>query len=307
MGVDFLSGIERNHPANDWLARGCAWSQAVFYELSRYIHGQFTALWVRAQPQFSSSLPSSTRCGGRGLATHGSSYFGGHLSARKAWTCLRSVRNNGDHGTYDWSDAGRLDHIQLLLAMDFLYQSSSGGVHMAPGAPLCGGSPLPPTAEERRSQVGLCWNRSSDHRYWCLANSARQRPGRRLVWIAFHHHPGCGFGGISDLTDCLGVVRQDPDHRCKDVQEFQFRRREFDDVHAGHPVIQQSGSDASVPADAFGLHLRTCGPCPFGRGSRLANRNADRGSAHNKTSGASPDWLRLAGIVDRDVLFDQEN
>ena len=86
---------------------------------------------------FSSSLPRSAGCGRRRLAAHGTSHLSGYLPSAAARFGVRSIWDYGHHGAHHRTHVGRLDHLQLLVAMDFLHQSSGRHPHVASGAALC--------------------------------------------------------------------------------------------------------------------------------------------------------------------------
>ena len=110
------------------------------------------------------------------------------------------------------------------------------------------------------------------------AGVARQGPGGRLVRFAIHYDTGRHCRGMPGWAGHLGVVSKGADRRCALVQEFQLRKLQPDDVHAGHHAVQQPGADAAVSADAVGIHGAGRGPGDF-RGRALpADRNAHHGT-----------------------------
>jgi hypothetical protein len=128
----------------------------------------------------------------------------------------------------------------------------------------------------------------------------------KSIRIALHHEPCRDFSRESDFLSRLGMVRESANYRCADVQEFQLRECESDAVYARHPV-QQSGSDAAIPANASGVHVRARWFGSFRRRPCLTHRNAIRGSTDHENSSAPLDCFRLAGAVAGNVLFHKEN
>src|ERR1051326_7971380 len=100
------------------MARRKIWSQAVFHELPRHLYGEFVAMRRGAQPWVSSAVPGSARRRRRWSAANGTGYSRGYFSSASAWTGVCPLRNHCNHGTDDWADARRMDHIQLFLALD---------------------------------------------------------------------------------------------------------------------------------------------------------------------------------------------
>ncbi len=62
--------------------------------------------------------------GRRRTPADGASDPGGHFSAAETGLGIRAVRHHSCHGAHHRTDPGRLDHLQLLLALDLLYQSA---------------------------------------------------------------------------------------------------------------------------------------------------------------------------------------
>ena len=110
-------------PISGWLA-GRAWTEALFHDLFGRVYREFFALRDGAESRPSSFLPRAARRGRRRAAADGSGHSGGHLSAATARFGVCAVRHYGHHGAHDRANAGRMDHFQLFLAVDFFHQSS---------------------------------------------------------------------------------------------------------------------------------------------------------------------------------------
>ena len=117
-----------------------------------------------------------------------------------------------------------------------------------------------------------------------LAGHAGQGPGGRLVRFAFHPDSGDCVGCMPGLAGDLGVVQQAPDHRGSALQKFQLPEFEPDDVHLRNPAVRQSGDDAPVSPDPVGIYGRAGGTGPLRRRFGLAVRHAYRRAAHNQNS-----------------------
>ena len=65
--------------------------------------------------------------GGGGLQPMAQAILADTFPPQKRGLAFALVRNHGHHGAHDRADSGRMDHLQLFLALDFLHQSSGGG------------------------------------------------------------------------------------------------------------------------------------------------------------------------------------
>ena len=122
-------------PISGWLAG--AIGRKRFFTICLFMFtDELVALRHRAEPGLPAFLPRAARRGRRRPATHGAGHSGGHVSAATARLGLRALRHHGRHGADDWSHPGRLDHVQLFLAMDFFHQSAGGPADIAFGLSL---------------------------------------------------------------------------------------------------------------------------------------------------------------------------
>ena len=90
---------------------------------------------------FSSFFPGAAGRGWRRVAADGAGHFGGYLSPAPARPGLCAVWHHGHHGAHHRAHPGRLDHLQLFLAVDLLHQSAGRRDYMVSGAAFCRRSP----------------------------------------------------------------------------------------------------------------------------------------------------------------------
>ncbi len=84
-----------------------------------------------AESRSSAFFPGAARRGRRRAATDGSGDSGRHFSSTTARLGICVVWHYRHHGAYDRANPGRMDHLQLFLAVDFLHQSA--GRDSSPG------------------------------------------------------------------------------------------------------------------------------------------------------------------------------
>ena len=181
-----------------------------------------------------------------------------------------------------------------------------GIADLVSGAPDGGRSAVYRAQQKRRRARRLHRHRSARAGRGRAADSARQRPGRRLVRFALHRHAG-GNLRRSRLVSLvfLGVAHQDTRHRRAHVQELQLRGGEPDDVFPGHASVRQPGDDAAVSADAHGIHGAVGRTGSFRRQPDHPGRDAHRRPAHHQNSREIYHGVRLAVSRVRYVLFHQ--
>src|SRR5258707_5952088 len=130
------------------MAGRMAWAEAVLLDVHCVFHDQFLPVRDRTDPCPASPVSSHARRIRRRLAADGTGHLGRYLPSREAGASLCAVWNHGHLRSCDWPDAGRLDHRQLLLALDFLHQWSSWRLSTRTGLSACRRSTLYGPPEE---------------------------------------------------------------------------------------------------------------------------------------------------------------
>ncbi len=178
LGADFLSGFECHHPADQRLARRRLGTEALFHVLFGRLYGEFFALRYCAESRVSSFVSSAARRGRRRVAADGAGHSGRHFSAATARLGVCALWHHGDHGADHRSDPGRVDHLQLFLAVDFLHQSAGRHRHMVSGSALRRRSSLSSDGSSRPGSswttlASLCWPWASE-RCRCLLDKGQE-------------------------------------------------------------------------------------------------------------------------------------
>src|ERR1700734_910260 len=120
MGPNQLSRIQRNHSAGRRMGIERHWSEELLLALYHHLYGRKLPLRYRADTSDLASCTRATRRRRRWPPTDGAGHHGGFLRASKAWTCILALRTGRGACSVPWPDDRRLDHRQLLLALDFL-------------------------------------------------------------------------------------------------------------------------------------------------------------------------------------------
>src|SRR5271169_580112 len=98
-----------------------AGAKAVLPVLLEHIYRKFAVVWLGPESRNSTPLPRVARCGRGWFAAHGASYPGGHVSSGRARPSFCPVRYYSHPCADDRADLGRMDHLQLFLAVDFFH------------------------------------------------------------------------------------------------------------------------------------------------------------------------------------------
>ena len=173
LGADFLPGFQCDRPSHQRLARRRDWTEALLHGVSGRLYCEFFAVRGGAESRASAFLSSAARRGRRRIAADGASHSGRHFSTATTRLGVCAVWHYGHHGAHDRTNSGRMDHLQLFLAMDFFHQSSGRSGHLVSGAALCRRSSLFGPTQSGRGQAGLHWHRSSHPGYRGIAGAAR--------------------------------------------------------------------------------------------------------------------------------------
>lgn len=98
---------------------------------------------------------------------------------------LRVVRHHRRRGANHWTNPGRVDHFQLFLALDLLYQSASWRNGGGPGLSSDRRSAVSEPPQSCRRQAGPHRDRTAGPGRRRLTDPAGQGTGGRLVRLAF--------------------------------------------------------------------------------------------------------------------------
>src|SRR3984957_12107090 len=190
------------------MARCSAGAEALFFDLHYVFYCEFLSLWHRTQPWVFAPVSRYARGVWRRLAADGAVHPGRQFCSREARAGLLAVWHHDHLRPCHWSDAGRLDHRQLLLALDFLYQRSSWHSCTHTGLSAGRGPALHSPPEGRALQLRLYRILSSDPGRRRIADRPRQGTGRRLVRISLHYHLGRDRRRGPSFPDRLGMVSE---------------------------------------------------------------------------------------------------
>ena len=125
LGTDFVSRRERDRAAAIRVAFFIIRTQKFLHVLRCALHRQFFSLRICAEPGLAGFLPRVAGRGRRSASAGVAGNSGGKFSARKTGTGNGVLRNGRGARSGHRANAGRMDHGQLQLALDFLHQHSS--------------------------------------------------------------------------------------------------------------------------------------------------------------------------------------
>ncbi len=100
--------------------------KTVLHDVRGDLHGEFVFVRAGAKPGRAGFVPRAARNRRRRIATERTGDFERHVFARKARHGVRGVWTRGGCGADDRAVAGRMDHRQFFVALDFLYQRAGG-------------------------------------------------------------------------------------------------------------------------------------------------------------------------------------
>ena len=124
VGAHQLPGRQRDRPAHQRVAQLALWPQALLHVVRVSFHGELVPVRTGAEPEPADLLSRATgRRRGR-PGTQRAGHHGGHFSRGQARHGVRGLRNGRRARAGHRSDARRLDHRPLQLALDFLHQRS---------------------------------------------------------------------------------------------------------------------------------------------------------------------------------------
>jgi hypothetical protein len=126
LGADVVPGGQRHHPADGRVVFHAARAQAVLHDLRGAVHRQLVSVRFGSVAGGADVLPGIAGGGRRSAAARLAGHSGGELPARKTRHGDGHLRHGRGGGPGDRAHSGRLDHGQLLLALDFLHQYTDG-------------------------------------------------------------------------------------------------------------------------------------------------------------------------------------
>ena len=176
LGADQLSGRQRHHPADQRLARDGHRPQALLHDLRGAVHRQLVPLRHRAEPAAADLLPRAAGHRRRRAGAQRAGHPRRHLPAEEARDGVRRLRHRRRRRAGGRADAGRVDHRQLLLAVDLLHQRARRAALAVPQPP------------------GRAWTR----RRWSSSASRCSSAGCKVDYV--------GFALVALGLGCLQVV-----------------------------------------------------------------------------------------------------
>jgi len=178
VGSDQLFGLECNRSAAKRMAGCVTWAEALLLDM-HYVFLQRVPFFVGSHPAWG-FCSCFEFCKARSVEACSRWRSPSWVIAllREAGAGLFAVRNYDHLRSCHRSNAGRLDHGQLLVAVDFLHQRSSGNCGPPAGLSACRRSSVhrPPEGPS----LGLRLHRifSPDRRRRRATDRPRQRTGR---------------------------------------------------------------------------------------------------------------------------------
>src|SRR5579864_200172 len=181
LGADVVSGFECDCAAVVRLVLVLDRAEAVLYVVRGAVHGELIFVRAGAEPWRTGAVPHFAGRGWRRIAAERAGHLERHVFAGEARNGFCGLRNRRGGGADHRSVAGRLDHRQFFLALDFLYQRA-GGNHFAVAD--LGAHFRSAVHETRQHQERiphrLHWHRLDQPGTWQHANYFGQGTARRL-------------------------------------------------------------------------------------------------------------------------------
>ena len=211
------------------------------------IHRDLAAVRHGHQHGSADLLPRAAGPDRRRPATSGPGGPAGDIPSQAAWLGHGRIRTGHHPRAHPRSHARRLDHRQLLLALDLLSQPSRRH-HLGDDDQRLRARPaLHRQAQDRRRRS--LGHRLSRPRLWHVAGRARYRTAQGLVQQPANPPLGCALrlrpgraGGarVDGRTSHRGPARPQGPH---------FRHRHHHHDHAGLRALRQPDAAAHLPAD----------------------------------------------------------
>ena len=188
MGADLLSRRQRDRAPDLGLDRVHRRAQALLHDLRRALHDELVPVRAGAEPPGADRVPRAPGARRRRAAAVGAVDPRRHVPRGEAGHGVRLLRVRGRRRPGDRAHARRVDHGQLLLAVDLLHQHS-GRDRLAPHEPRLRRGPAAlrrreGAARARGVERGLRRARARGARARLAADHARQGRARGLVRVA---------------------------------------------------------------------------------------------------------------------------
>ena len=162
---------------------------------------------VGAEPGHAGIFQDFAGRGRRRIAAQRTSHFERHVFVRETRHGLCGVRACGGGGSHDRAVAGRLDHRQFFVALDFLYQRA-GGYYFADSDEFSGERPAAHEARqcEERIPHRLHRYRADQPGFGSMQIILGQGPAARLAVVQLHPGVFRTDAGRHSHGDYLGAA-----------------------------------------------------------------------------------------------------
>src|SRR6202453_2859461 len=173
LGTNQLSCLQRDHPPG-WCMGVERYRPQEFLSAVEYdLHCGKLFLWYRADtPDLAfCTCPSGRRRGWP--PANGAGYHGGFVRTEETGPGIRALRSRRCTCAVPRTDDRRLDHGQLFVAMDLLYQSACWHTRLLSGEPSCSRPTLDRSRPLQPQETGLHRLESADHFDGWYADHAR--------------------------------------------------------------------------------------------------------------------------------------
>src|SRR6202161_4162380 len=193
-----------------------------------------------------------------------------YVFAGKARHGVRGVWTRRGCSADDRAVAGRMDHRQFLLALDFLYQRS-GGNHFADPDVIPGQRSAVHEESQPEGRIPDRLHRNRVDQPWLgqHADHSGQGRARRLVFVGLHSGLLRADARRDRRRNYLGAATERSGRGFEDVEEPKLRGGDGRDVLPGIRAVCEHGADPADVAGIAGLHGTA-----FGNGV-IAGRRSD--------------------------------
>src|SRR5258708_39120874 len=122
MGADVVPGFERDRAHALGMVFRADWAEEVLHDVRGDLHGEFVFVRAGAEPGRTGDFPDFAGRWWRRVAAKRAGHSERYISAGETRHGICRVCTRGGRGADDWTVAGRLDHGQFFVEMDFLHQ-----------------------------------------------------------------------------------------------------------------------------------------------------------------------------------------